>query len=109
MNGWDDLLADALAAVDPSRARAKEVRTKREATNHQPQEAIAQQLTTDVVSVSATDETAASDELSYAGHPLTGDLADFHAAVDQLDRDTCKGSRCQPGHRCRRHTRRERT
>ena len=40
---------------------------------------------------------------------LGGDLADFHAAVDQLDRDTCwTGDRCQAGHRCRRHTRRPR-
>jgi hypothetical protein len=39
--------------------------------------------------------------------PLDGTLDDFHAAVDQLlDRDTCNGDRCGPGHRCRRHRRR---
>jgi len=36
-------------------------------------------------------------------------LADFHRAVDQLDRDTCTdGSPCQPGRSCRRHTWRKR-
>jgi hypothetical protein len=37
---------------------------------------------------------------------LAGPLADFQAAVDQLDRDTCMDGGCQPGQPCRRHTRR---
>jgi DNA-binding Lrp family transcriptional regulator len=37
---------------------------------------------------------------------LAGPLADFHRAVDQLDRDTCMDGGCAPGHPCRRHTRR---
>ena len=37
-----------------------------------------------------------------------GPLEDFHAAVDQLDRDTCMDGGCQPGHPCRRHSRRNR-
>ena len=39
-----------------------------------------------------------------------GPLEDFHRAVDQLDRDTCShhGSPCQAGHRCLRHSRRNR-
>lgn len=36
-----------------------------------------------------------------------GSLADFHRAVDQLDRDTCRDGGCHPGHPCRRHTRRK--
>ena len=37
-----------------------------------------------------------------------GSLADFHRAVDQLERDTCMDGGCTPGHPCRRHTRRNR-
>jgi hypothetical protein len=37
---------------------------------------------------------------------LDGELAAFHTAVDQLNRETCRGAPCQVGHRCRRHTRR---
>ena len=39
-----------------------------------------------------------------------GSLEDFHRAVDQLDRDTCShpAGRCQAGHRCLRHSRRNR-
>jgi DNA-binding transcriptional ArsR family regulator len=38
-----------------------------------------------------------------------GPLADFHRAVDQLDRDTCLDGGCRPGRPCRRHRRRRRT
>lgn len=40
---------------------------------------------------------------------LAGSLAAFHQAADRLDRATCWGSGdvCQPGQRCRRHTRRK--
>ena len=39
-----------------------------------------------------------------------GLLEDFHRAVDQLDRDTCSphAGPCQAGHRCLRHSRRNR-
>lgn len=39
-----------------------------------------------------------------------GPLEDFHRAVDQLDRDTCShhAGPCKAGHRCLRHTRRNR-
>lgn len=49
--------------------------------------------------------TARGRQLDLAG----GSLADFHRAVDQLDRDTCMDGGCHPGHRCRRHSRRQRT
>jgi len=39
---------------------------------------------------------------------LTGDLDDFHRAVDLLDRDTCLDGPCRPRQPCRRHTRRQR-
>jgi hypothetical protein len=28
------------------------------------------------------------DRPSYAGHPLTGSVAELHAAIDQVDADT---------------------
>jgi hypothetical protein len=34
---------------------------------------------------------------------------DLHRVVDQLDRHTCNGARCQPDQPCRRHARRRRT
>jgi hypothetical protein len=46
---------------------------------------------------------------TYGDHLLDGGLDEFHAAVDQAGRDTCKGHPCQAGYHCRRHTRRKRT
>jgi hypothetical protein len=130
MNDWDDLLADALGAIEGSpRARARNSGTYTENPSTLEGNAKSDHLIggwcreTDKASelddpdlrdalaavedeLGATTVLAITDRPSYSGHLVDGDLDDFHAAVDQLDRETCRGSRCQAGHRCRRHTRR---
>lgn len=135
MNGWDDLLRDALDALGEGayHARAKEEISNREDPKPKHEVLSGQPLTTSVVGTSATDKPPELDDLGlttalacierifgggqvsviprpgYDDHLLDGGLDDFRAALDQLDRDTCKGHPCQAGHRCRRHTRRKRT
>jgi hypothetical protein len=130
VNGWDDLVAEALDAlgdVDPSRARAKEesfiekgveLSTSSDQLNggwRRPTDKASELDDPDLRDalaavedvVGATDVIAITTRPSFGGYLLDGDLDDFYAAVDQLDRETCRASPCQPGHRCRRHSRRQ--
>jgi hypothetical protein len=100
MSGWADLLGEALAQLPTTEVvtRAKEERTNREHSSRSSEELRSNDPSASVVGLSATVKPA----------NLDGDLASFHKAVDKLDRDTCRGDRCQGSYHCRRHTRRQR-
>jgi hypothetical protein len=94
MTGWNDLLDEALAALPTTEVvtRAKDLDLR--------------SLSSDLVRDPRNGGRLRAREKT--GYLLDGDLADFHEALDRLDRDTCRGGPCKPGRRCRRHTRRVR-